>query len=211
MVTIKNKLVIEKMFIAGQMLAEIFLDLESQVQVGKSTLEIDQWFDEQIKKKKLVATCKGYRGYRHATCISVNDEVVHGVPKSTKILKKGDLVKVDVVASYNGYCADMTRCYFVESCPSDSVKKFVDVAYKSLDKGIEQMFPDKKLGDISNAIQVEIEANGYGIVKDFAGHGIGKYMHEDPEILNYGKAWKRSCFKNGNGLCIEPMITMGSL
>ncbi|MCL4361126.1 type I methionyl aminopeptidase [Candidatus Dependentiae bacterium] len=210
MVTIKNKLAIEKMFTAGQYLAEIFVDLKSQIQAGKSTLQLDQWFEEQLVKKKMVSKCKGYGSYKHVSCISVNDEVVHGVPRSTKILKKGDLVKVDVCASYDGYCADMARCYFVDFCPSDSVASFVEVAKNALDKGIDEMCPGKKLGDISHAIQVEIEKNGYGVVRDFAGHGIGKQMHEDPEVLNYGKAGTGLGLIPGMVFALEPMLTMGS-
>lgn len=125
-----------------------------------------------------------------------------------RVLRSGDLVKVDVCASWNGYCADMARCFFVGKS-DEKVEKLVRVAYNSLNKGIEQVQVRNHIGDISAAVQREVEANGFGVVQDFAGHGIGKNMHEDPEILNYGKAGTGPEMRVGMAFAIEPMITLG--
>lgn len=209
MITIKNKMSIQKMYTAGQLLTEILDALTLLIKPGMSSLDIDSWIEEQLDKKKLIPQCKGYSGYKHVSCISVNDEVVHGVPSKTRILKDGDLVKVDVCASWQGYCADLARCFFVGAVSNDA-KKFVSVAQAALDKGIEQAREGNHLSDISAAIQTEIEKHGYGIVKDFAGHGIGKKMHEAPEILNYGKPGQGPILKAGMAFALEPMITMGN-
>ena len=134
---------------------------------------------------------------------------MHGVPSANKKLEKGDLVKVDVCASWKGYCADMARSFYVGNQMPDSVQHFVDTAQRALDKGIDQARPGKRLSDISAAIQEEVEKEGFGVVRDFAGHGIGKQMHEDPEILNYGKAGQGPTLRPGMAFAIEPMITMG--
>jgi methionyl aminopeptidase len=209
MITIKNKMSIQKMHTAGQVLAEILNSLTSILKPKVTTLEIDSWIEEQLKAKGLISEMKGYVGsYKHVSCISINDEVVHGIPSGFKILKEGDLVKVDVCASWQGYCADLARCFFVGNV-SDETKKFVEVAQKALNKGIEKVRPGNRLSDISAAIQEEVERHGYGIVRDFAGHGIGKKMHEEPEILNYGKPGQGPILKPGMAFAIEPMITMG--
>lgn len=209
MVTIKNKFAIEKMTEAGQLLAQIFVEIPTILHPGITTEQIDQYISSKLQANKLVSQTKGYKTYKHSSCISINDEVVHGVPSSLKKLQEGDLVKVDVCASYEGYCADMTRCFFIGQV-SEQVKNLVDVAYKSLDAGIDCMRPGRALSDISAAIQHAVESNGYSVVRDFAGHGIGKKMHEDPEILNYGKAGKGFKLMPGMAFALEPMITAGS-
>lgn len=209
MITIKNKASIRKMEEAGKLLSQVVEGAGTLMLPGISTLEIDAWIERELTKRGLVPRCKGYMGYRHVSCISVNDEVVHGVPSEQRVLQNGDVVKVDVVASWKGYCADMARAFFVgESCSQD-VKKLVLVAQKALDKGISLMRPGNRLGDVSAAIQEIVEAHGFGVVRDFAGHGIGKQMHEDPELLNYGKKGTGPEFKPGMALAVEPMITMG--
>jgi len=208
MIHIKNKLSIEKMAQAGSLLSDILVDVEQLIKPGVSTGEIDAWIELQLREKGLVSSVKGYMGYRHVSCISVNDVVVHGVPRADCILQLGDLVKIDVCASWNGYCADMARSFFVGQ-PSESAQKLVDVAYQALKKGIEQARVGNKLSDISAAIQEEVEKYGFGVVRDFAGHGIGKNMHEDPEIVNYGKPGKGPVLREGMTFAIEPMITAG--
>ena len=207
-VTIKNKVSLRKMETAGKLLSNILSRVSSQVCAGADTFEIDAWIARQLRESGLVSQTKGYCGYGFVSCISVNDEVVHGLPRRGKKLKNGDLIKIDVCASYKGYCADMARCFFVGQ-PDQSVKKMVEVAKKSLDKGIEKAQVGNRLSDISYAIQQETEKHGYGIVRDFAGHGIGKRMHEEPEILNYGQPGKGIVLRPGMTFAIEPMITMG--
>lgn len=193
---------------AGALLIEIFKEIEPMIRPGVSTLEIDQAIDTLIKKKGLTSKMKGYMGYKHPSCISVNDEVVHGMPSANNKLKDGDLVKVDVCVSWKGYCADMARSYSVGPMTKD-IKRFVMSAQHALDKGIAQARVGNKLSDISAAIQQAVEKDGYGVVRDFAGHGIGKQMHEDPEILNYGKPGDGPVLRPGMTFALEPMITMG--
>lgn len=209
MITIKNQDAIEKMTVAGQYLAEMFYELNLVLSENKTTLDIDNYIDKYLKSKNLVSCSKGYMGYKHSSCISVNHEVVHGVPGAYK-LKSGDLVKIDVSASYKSYCADMARCFFVNNQSTQEVRRLVLVATDALNKGIEKAIPFNRISDISSSIQKEVEKSGYGIVREFAGHGIGKKMHEEPEILNYGKPGCGPIIKEGMAFAIEPMITMGS-
>ncbi len=208
MIHIKNKLSIQKMAQAGSLLSGILSAIEEMIRPGVSTAELDAWIEQQLQEKGLVSSVKGYMGYRHVSCISVNDEVVHGVPCAKRLLQLGDLVKIDVCASWNGYCADMARCFFVGQ-PSEQAKKLVDVAQQALKAGIEKARVGNKLSDISAAIQEEVEKHGFSVVRDFAGHGIGMRMHEEPEILNYGKAGKGPLLREGMTFAIEPMITAG--
>lgn len=210
MITIKNKLSIQKMYTAGQLLSGILQQVSLFIKPGASTLELDGFIEEQLRKNGLVSEMKGYVGsYKHVSCISLNDEVVHGVPSKTKILRDGDLVKIDVCASWRGYCADMARC-FVVGPSSESTTKFIEAAQSALNKGIEKAYAGNHLSDISAAIQAEVERHGYGVVRDFAGHGIGKKMHESPEVLNYGKPGQGVILRPGMAFALEPMITMGS-
>lgn len=208
MIHIKNKSSIQKMAQAGALLSAILDEVAQMIKPGVSTAEIDAWIESQLTKKGLVSSVKGYMGYRHVSCISLNDTVVHGVPRADCFLKLGDLVKIDVCASWNGYCADMARSFFVGQ-PSEIAKKLVDVARQALKKGIDQARVGNKLSDISAAIQAEVEKYGFGVVRDFAGHGIGKNMHEAPEIVNYGKPGKGPVLCEGMTFAIEPMITAG--
>lgn len=209
MITIKNKAALRKMYQAGQLLAELFEELTPIIQSGITTSEIEDWIEKRLKEKGLVSKMKGYMGYKHVSCISINDEVVHGIPQKNKVLQSGDLVKVDVCASWQGYCADMARPYFVGTV-APKIKKLVTVAQQSLDKGIEQAKLGNYLTDISAAIQQEVEQHGFGVVRDFAGHGIGKQMHEDPEVLNFGRPGKGPILRAGMAFAIEPMITIGN-
>jgi len=209
MITIKNKVAIRKMEEAGQLLLQVFEVVSHKLAVGVSTLEVDSWIAQELQKRGLVSQAKGYKGYKHFSCISVNDVVVHGIPDAQTILKSGDLVKIDICAAWQGYCADMARSFFVERV-SSLAQKLVEVAQSSLDKGIAQARAGNRLSDISAAIQHEVERHGFGVVRDFAGHGIGKRMHEEPEILNYGKPGEGPLLQQGMTFAIEPMITMGN-
>ena len=209
MITLKNKASVMRMHHAGQELAEMCEILKSFIKPGISTLDIDNWIVAEFQKRDLVSKTKGYMGYRHSCCVSINDEVVHGVPCAQKIIRDGDLVKVDICASYKGYCADMARCFLVGNV-DESTKTLIAVAQSALNKGIEQARAGNRLSDISSAIQKEVEKHGFGVVRDFAGHGIGKEMHEDPEILNYGKPGEGPILRAGMTFALEPMITVGS-
>lgn len=209
MIIIKNKIALENMTRAGQLLAHMFELLHEIIEPDITTLQVNNWIDNYLKKNNLVSAMRGFMSYKHVSCISINDEVVHGVPSDINKIKLGDLVKVDVCASFKGYCADMARYYFLGK-PTVEIAKFMDVAQSSLDKGIEQAIIGNFLGDISFAIQKEIESNGYGVVREFAGHGIGKNMHEEPEILNYGKPKSGPVIRDAMAFAIEPMLTMAN-
>ncbi len=207
MITIKNTYAQERMAVTGTLLAELFEIIKEWIEPGMTTLMIDSYIAEYQKKHKMISCTKGYMGYRHSSCISMNDEVVHGVPTDMKI-QEGDLLKIDVCASYDNYCADMARPFYLGT-PSKAVSQLIATAQEALDEGINCARPGQRLGTLSATIQQVVEQQGYGVVREFAGHGIGKKMHEDPEILNYGKAGCGPVIKPGMAFAIEPMITMG--
>jgi methionyl aminopeptidase len=209
MVFIKNKIAIEKMRKAGQLLAKIMQEVKDLVIEGVNTLEIDSFIEQRMKMVGLIPSCKGYGGYKYASCISLNDVVIHGAPSKDLILKSGDFVKIDVVGAYGGYCADMTRCFFVGQV-SQEVKKIAQVAQSALDKAIEKAEIGNKISDLSAIIQDEVEKNSFGVIRRFAGHGIGKKIHEDPDIPNFRIPGKNVVLQEGMTLAIEPMITQGS-
>ncbi len=208
MISIKNKAAFRKMEEAGRLLNSIFEELSELMKPGNSASQVNSFIESRIKDLGLISKMKGYMGYKYVSCISVNDVVVHGIPSIQSIFKDGDLVKVDVCVSYDGYCADMARPFFVGT-PSAQARKLVEIACKSLQVGIEKAVAGNRISDISAAIQQEVEKHGFGVVRDFAGHGIGKSMHEDPEVLNYGKPGKGPLLQVGMALAIEPMITAG--
>ena len=208
MIVIKNKKAIDKMKKAGKLLALIFEDVKSLVKEGVTTLQIDAFIENKIFESGLKPECKGYAGYKHATCISLNDVVVHGVPSNKIVLKSGDFVKIDVVASFNGYCADMARYFFVGTV-DPVIKKLARTAKMSLNKAIELAVPGNRLSDISSCVQDEVEKEGFSVIRRFAGHGIGRSIHEDPEIPNYGEPGRGPVLRSGMTLAIEPMIAQG--
>jgi methionyl aminopeptidase len=206
MIIIKNKSAIDKMRVAGHALAEILEKIKQSIIPGVSTFELDQLIEKQMIAAGLKAVCKGYAGYKHATLISPNDVVVHGIPSKEIILKSGDFVKIDVVGSYKNYCADMARCYFVgERRPI--AEKLAATAQRSLDAAIGIVAPGVRLSDISHRVQQEVEKDGFGVLRDFAGHGIGKTIHEEPTLPNYGQPGRGPVLQEGMTLAIEPMIT----
>lgn len=209
MVTIKDNKALEKMAYAGSVIAELFEELSTFITPGITTHLIDQKIDVTLKEKGLVSATKGYKGYRHASCISVNDEIVHGVPKETHVIKDGDLVSVDICASWKGYCADAARTYVIGTVSPLAIS-LKNVAQEALINGIDQARVGNRLSDISSAIQKTVERYGFSVVREFAGHGIGKHMHEEPDILNYGPPGKGILLKEGMTFAIEPMICAGS-
>jgi methionyl aminopeptidase len=210
MIVIKDKKAQETMKIAGKLLSEVFHELAYEVKAGVSTLDLENSIARLLMERSLVSQSLGYHGYKYVSCISINDEVVHGLPSAQRMVCSGDLVKVDVCAAYKGYCADATRCFFVDECPGTEAQLLVDVAQKSLDAGIAAAVVGGRLGDICSAIQTVVERNGFSVVRNFAGHGIGKRMHEDPEILNFGVAGTGPLLKSGMAFALEPMINVGS-
>ncbi len=195
---------------AGKRLASIFQKIPALLSPGLSTKELDSFIEQELQMLGMHSECKGY-GYPPfpcVSCISLNDVIVHGIPHVDVRLKEGDLITVDVCASYNGYCADMARSYCVGGVSCKETIHLVETAYEALEKGIAQACVGNRISDISHAIQSHVESQGFGVVRDFAGHGIGKRMHEDPEILNYGFPGKGPVIEVGMAFAIEPMITL---
>jgi len=209
MIVIKGKEAIRKMKHAGHQLALIFSDIEQYVVAGVATGEIDRQIERRIQDRGLTSRCKGYCGYRHVSCISLNDVIVHGVPSWEQYLQAGDLVTVDVCASWRGYCADMARTFLVGS-HQEHAKRIACVAWNALDVGIETAHVGAHVGDIGYQIQSYVEQAGYGVIRDFCGHGIGKQMHEDPDVPNHGTLGSGPALRPGMTLAIEPMISAGS-
>jgi len=209
MIVIKDSQTLKNMAVAGRLLAELFEQLPIIIQPSRSTLDIDRFIGEYLLKYSLISGSRGYKGYRHVSCVSLNDEVVHGIPQERRRVKMGDLVKVDVCASYNGGFADMARCFFIGE-PSPEDKKFIEAAYVALESGIEKIVIGNHIGDISAAIESIALKNGYGVVREFAGHGIGKNMHEEPEVLNYGMPGTGALIRPGMALALEPILTKKS-
>ena len=208
MINAKSNREIELMRQAGKAVSLVFKTLKDAMKPGMSTQEIDVLAEKIIRDNGCIPTSKGYEGFPGAICISINDTLIHGIPSDKIILKEGDIVSLDVVATYQGYSADACRTYPIGEI-SDNAKNIIDVTEKAFFEGIKFVKPGNHLGDVSNAIQSYVEKHGYNVVREFTGHGIGKEMHEDPYIPNYGKAGKGPILEKGYALAIEPMVLEG--
>jgi len=194
---------------AGKVIAGIFSHLAGISLEGMSTLELDSLVESRIQKFKARPSFKTVPSYFHATCISVNDEVVHGVPQKKKKIKIGDIVKVDVGVVKNGYFADACSTFPVGKVP-DKAKRLMEVTRKSLFLGIGEARAGKRLGDIGYVIQQFVEGYGYGVVRDFTGHGVGYAVHEQPNVPHYGRKNSGMVLREGLVIAIEPMINEGT-
>ena len=208
MIIVKSPREIELMKKAGELVAKVFETVEPLIRPGISTYEINEIAEKVIYDGGGTCPCKGYYDYPAGTCVSVNDTLIHGIPSKKIILREGDIVSLDVVANLHGYCADATRTFLVGTC-KDNVKQILDVCQKAFYEGIKQAKPGNRVGDISAAIQHYVESNGYNVSRDFTGHGIGKGMHEDPSVPNYGIKGTGPLLQVGMALAIEPMILEG--
>lgn len=204
---IKSNREIEIMRTAGRIVAEVLEKLKEVIQPGITTKEINKLAEEYIRKNGAIPAFLGYEGYPASVCTSVNEEVVHGIP-GPRVLKEGDIVGVDVGVFYEGYCGDAARTYEVGSC-SDEAKRLIKVAEESFFAGLEMARVGNRLYDISHAIQIHVESNGYSVVRSLVGHGIGKKMHEEPQVPNYGLPHRGPRLMAGLTLAIEPMINTG--
>jgi methionyl aminopeptidase len=193
---------------AGKIVAETLVEVKKAVKPGVSTLELDRIAEEYIKSRGAIPTFKGYNGFPGNICASINEQVVHGIP-GLKKLKNGDNVSVDIGAVINGYNGDAAVTIAVGEVDAE-MQKLLDVTEQSLYKGIEKAMAGNRLGDISHAIQAYVEDHGYGVVRDYVGHGIGRKMHEDPQVPNYGHPGRGPRLKSGMTLAIEPMINLGT-
>lgn len=207
MIFIKTTEEINLMKESAAILSETFGYIKQFIKPGVKTKEIDQAAEAFILSKGAKPSFKGYSGYPASLCISVNNQVVHGIP-SDYTLKSGDIVTVDGGVKYKGYHSDMSYTFMVENV-HPNIKKLVEITKECLYKGIEQARPGKRIGDIGNAIQTHAENNRFSVVRELVGHGIGKSLHEEPQVPNYGKAGKGIELKEGMTIAIEPMINMG--
>ena len=193
---------------AGTIIALVHKRMKEIIVPGISTYEIDKEAEKVIRENGAIPTEKGYQGFPCASCTSVNDMLVHGIPDRKTILKDGDIITVDVVATYKGYMADSGWSHTVGNVKPEVIE-FMKVTEEALYKGIEQAVPGNHIGDISNAIQTYVEAHGYSLPIEYTGHGIGTHMHEDPYVPNVGKPGTGPLLKKGMCIAIEPMTFMG--
>jgi len=204
---------IEKMRIAGKVVGEILEKLSEIIKPGVTTKYIDEFSEKYIRKLKMTPAFLGVPGARYpfpaSACVSINNEVVHGIPNASRVLKSGDIVSVDLGVLYEGYYGDAARTYAVGSI-SATAANLLKITELSLQKGIEKALSGNRLGDVSNAVQVVVENAGFSVVRDFVGHGIGRNLHEEPQIPNYGKAGIGVKLLPGMVLAIEPMVNEGS-
>ena len=215
MIYIKSEKEIEKMRIPAEIMKELLKEIEKNIREGVTTAYLDYVAENIMIKHGAVPSFRGvecpYRGgktYTHATCISVNDEIIHGIPNS-KPLKKGDVVSVDVGVYKGGYHADAGRTFIVGE-GTDIAKRLVKTTEQAFFAGVDQAISGNRIGDISNAIQTVVEKAGYNLLREYQGHGIGKEMHEDPGVPNIGKRGRGERLQAGMALAIEPMVVIGS-
>ena len=209
MIYLKSERELDLMRVAGRAVAQILSELVDMAQPGISTGELDRYAESRCKDLKVLPAFKGYHGFPATVCISVNDEVVHGIPSPKRILKEGDIVGLDFGVSHQGWYGDSARTVAVGRV-SQSAQQLIDVTRESLFKGIEQCRAGNRVFDIGHAIQNYVEGYGYGVVREFVGHGIGKSLHEEPQVPNYGPKGKGTLLKVGMVVAIEPMINAGS-
>ena len=207
-VSIKSEREIELMRQAGKILAKVHEELGQAIRPGISTWEINMLGEKLIRQYDCIPNFLNYHGYPASVCVSVNEEVVHGIPKKDVILKEGDIVSLDAGLIYKGYHSDAARTHFVGQV-SPEVKKLVEETKNSFFEGIKMAKAGNHLYDISNAIDAYISQFGYGIVRDLVGHGIGTELHEDPQIPNFRQSRRGLKLQPGMTLAIEPMINMG--
>jgi methionyl aminopeptidase len=208
-IVLKSAREIGHMRAAGRILAEVKDLLRVLVRAGLSTKEIDVEVESFLRARGAKPAFKGYRGFPATVCTSINEEVVHGIPSPKRKLAEGDVVGLDLGCIVEGYYADCAITLPVGAV-SPRVQELLDVTRESLDKAIVQCRPGNRLGDISHAVQTHCESHGFAVVRAFVGHGIGRALHEDPQVPNFGDAGRGTILRPGMVLAIEPMVTMGS-
>lgn len=208
MIILKSQREIDGMKKAGEILAACHKEIAKLIQPGISTWEIEEFVEKFLKERGATPEQKGYQGYQFATCASVNDEICHGFPNKNP-LSEGDLVTIDMVVNYNGSLADSAWSYGVGKV-SEETNKLLLVTKEALYKGIEQAQVGNRIGDIGHAIQTYAEGEGFSVVRNFIGHGIGAVIHEKPDVPHFGLPGKGARIKEGMVFTIEPMINVGS-
>lgn len=208
-ITIKSEREIELMAEASKILERVHNELEKALRPGMSTKDIDTLGEEIIRSYGCIPSFLNYNGYPASICVSVNDEVVHGIPSKDRILQDGDIVSLDAGLIHEGYHSDAARTHAVGNI-SEEAKRLIEVTKQSFFEGIKLAVPGNHLFDISEAIQKYVESNGYSVVRDLVGHGIGTHLHEDPQIPNFKQRRKGMKLRPGMTLAIEPMVNEGS-
>ncbi|HRR69527.1 MAG TPA: type I methionyl aminopeptidase [Desulfomonilia bacterium] len=208
MIIIKSEYEIAIMREANRILAQLFEHISPMILPGISTIELDKEAELFIRSHGALPAFKGYRDYPATLCTSVNDEVVHGIP-GPRVLQSGDIISIDVGALFDGFYSDAARTFPVGTI-SPQAKKLIEVTKESLDAGISQAVPGNHLSDISAAVQKVVEEGGFSVVRDFVGHGIGRNLHEAPQIPNFGRRGKGPILQEGMTLAIEPMVNAGT-
>lgn len=208
MIYLKSRSEVDKIRRSGRIVAELLNLLEKQIRPGIMTKELDKFAEEFIISHGAKPSFKGYYGYPGSLCTSINEEVVHGIP-GDRILKEGDIISIDCGVFYEGFHSDAARTFAVGHI-SEEAKRLIEITEKSFYEGIKFAKAGYRIGDISNAIQTFVESNGFSVVRDYVGHGIGKELHEEPPVPNYGKAGRGPKLAVGMVLAIEPMVNMGT-
>jgi methionyl aminopeptidase len=208
MIICKTPRELEIMREAGRIVALTHQELKKHITPGITTKELDRIAEEFIRKNGAFPSFKGYNGFRGSICASVNNELVHGIP-GDRVLKNGDIISIDIGAKYNGYHGDSAWTYAVGTIDNET-KRLLEVTEESLFLGLKEAKPGERLSNISNKIQTYVEENGFSIVREYVGHGIGQDLHEDPQIPHYGPPNKGPRLKPGMVLAIEPMVNAGS-
>lgn len=209
MVVLKSSRELELMKEACMISAEALMVAGEAVKPGVSTKEIDKIAYDLIKKRGAVPNFLGLYDFPATACISINNEVIHGIPKSDRIIQEGDIVSIDLGAAKNGYNGDNAATFVAGTCYPEA-KRLIDTTRESLYKGIEQAVSGNRIGDIGHAVQAYCEERGYGVVRDFVGHGVGTKLHEDPSVPNFGREGRGIRLLPGMTLAIEPMINQGT-
>ena len=209
MIVLKSEREIALMREAGHILADVATHLRASVRAGRSTLEIDEDVEAFIRGRGATPAFKGYRGFPATVCISINEEVVHGIPSPHRRIAEGDIVGLDLGCIVDGYYADSALTLAVGVVPPN-VQKLLDVTRESLELAIKECWPGRRLSDVSHAVQSHVEAHGLSVVRAFVGHGIGRALHEEPQVPNFGDPGRGPQLRPGMVLAIEPMVTMGS-
>lgn len=208
MVVLYSKSEIEKIKEASEVVKEVFKQLKEYIKPGISTKDVDKLVEDIIYSMSAVPSSKGYYGFPGSCCTSVNNVVVHGIPDDKTILKEGDIISVDVVAKKDGFHSDACRTFPVGKI-SEEAERLIKVTKESFFKGVEFARVGNRISDISHAIQTYVEAAGFGVIREYQGHGVGRNMHEEPSIPNYGRPNRGFRLKPGAVLAIEPMVTYG--
>ncbi len=193
---------------ASRVVAQVLLKLESYVKAGMTTADVDKFAEAQIRARGAKPAFLGYRGYPATVCVSINDEIVHGIPSPKRVIKEGDIVSLDLGAVVEGFYGDAAITVAIGKVSADA-RRLMDVTRESLERAVSAVKAGARLGDVSWAVQQYAEGRGMGVVKEFTGHGIGRHMHEDPSIPNYGRPGSGPLLKAGMTLAIEPMLCLG--